>query len=91
MKRYLPNSNEKFDEHVEVTNLETAKRFMVVLLYLNDDFEGGETDFTQFKVMVKPKRGNMVLFPAGWNWLHKGNGVRGNSPKYIVGTLLHYV
>jgi len=27
MKRYLSNSNEKFDEHVEVTNLETAKRF----------------------------------------------------------------
>lgn len=91
MKRYLPNSNEKFDEHVEVTNLETAKRFMVAVLYLNDDFEGGETDFTQFKVMVKPKQGSMVLFPAGWNWLHRGKAVRGESPKYIVGTLLHYV
>ena len=60
------------------------KGFKVVVLYMNNDF-------TQFKVMVKPKRGNMVLFPAGWNWLHKGNGVRGKSPKYIVGTLLHYV
>jgi len=91
IKRYIPNSNEKFDEHVEITNLETAKRFMVAFLYLNDDFEGGETDFPQFQVMIKPERGNMVLFPAGWNWLHKGNSVRGNSPKYIVGMLLHYV
>ena len=91
MKRYLPNSNDKFDEHVEVTNLETAKRFLVVLLYLNDDFEGGETDFVQFKAMVKPKQGSIALFPATWNWLHRGKAVIGGSPKYIVGTLLHYV
>ena len=90
MKRYLPNSNERFDEHVEVTNLKTARRFMVVLLYLNDDFTGGETDFPQFEVMVKPKQGSMALFPAMWNWLHKGNSVK-NKPKYIVGTMMHYV
>ena len=91
MKRYLPNSGEKFDEHVEVTNLKTAKRFMVAFIYLNDDFIGGETDFPQFKIMVKPQQGNMVLFPAMWNWLHKGYPVQGNSPKYIVGTMMHYV
>ncbi len=90
MKRYLPDSDERFDEHVEVTNLETARRFLVVLIYLNDDFEGGETDFPQFKVLVKPKQGSMALFPAMWNWLHKGNPVK-NKPKYIVGTMMHYV
>lgn len=91
MKRYLPNSNDMFDEHVEVTNLEISKRFMVAFLYLNDDFLGGETDFPQLRVKVKPQQGNMVLFPATWNWLHKGNSVRGKCAKYIVGTLLHYV
>lgn len=90
MKRYLPNTDERFDEHVEVTNLETARRFLVALIYLNDDFTGGETDFPQFK-MVKPKQGNMVLFPAMWNWLHKGYPVQGDNPKYIVGTMMHYV
>ena len=91
MKRYMPNSKDKFDEHVEVTNLKTAKRFMVAFLYLNDDFSGGETDFPQFKIMVKPKQGNMVLFPAMWNWLHKGCPVQGKNPKYIVGTMMHYI
>jgi 2OG-Fe(II) oxygenase superfamily len=91
MKRYLPNTDERFDEHVEVTNLKTAKRFMVVLIYLNDDFTGGETDFPQFNIKVKPKQGNMVLFPAMWNWLHKGYPVKGENPKYIVGTMMHYV
>ena len=91
MKRYLPNKDERFDEHVEITNLQTAKRFLVVFMYLNDDFDGGETDFNQFGVMVKPKRGMMVLFPAGWNWLHRGRTVYGKNPKYIVGTILNYV
>ena len=91
MKRYLPNHDERFDDHVEVTNLQTAKRFLVVFLYLNDDFEGGETDFTQFGIMAKPKQGTMVLFPAGWNWLHRGRAVFGKNPKYIVGTILNYV
>ena len=90
MKRYLPNTNERFDEHVEVTNLETARRFLVAFIYLNDDFQGGETDFPQLKILVKPKQGNMVLFPAMWNWLHQGLTVK-KKPKYIIGTMMHYV
>lgn len=90
MKRYLPDSNERFDEHVEVTNLMTARRFLAAFIYLNDDYEGGETEFPQFKIVVKPKQGNIVLFPAMWNWLHKGNPVK-NKQKYIVGTMMHYV
>jgi hypothetical protein len=90
MKRYLPDSDERFDEHVEVTNLETARRFLVAFIYLNDEYEGGETEFPQFQIAVKPKQGNMVLFPAMWNWLHKGNAVK-KKPKYIVGTMMHYV
>jgi len=91
MKRYLPNTQESFGEHVEVTNLETAKRFMVALIYLNDDFEGGETDFVQLDFKVKPQQGSMAIFPATWNWLHKAHPVRGERGKYFVGTLLHYV
>jgi len=90
MKRYLPNTNERFDEHVEVTNIETARRFLVAFIYLNDDFQGGETDFPQLKILVKPKQGNMVLFPAMWNWLHQGLPVK-KKPKYIIGTMMHYV
>lgn len=91
MKRYLPNTDERFDEHVEVTNLQTARRFLVAFIYLNDNFSGGETDFTQLKMRVTPKQGTMLLFPATWNWLHKAYPVQGDNPKYIVGTLLHYV
>jgi len=87
----MPNSKDMFDKHVEVTNLKTAKRFMVIFIYLNDDFSGGETGFPQFEVMVKAKQGNMLLFPAMWNWLHKGYPVQGKNPKYILSTMMHYV
>ncbi len=90
MKRYLPDSDERFDEHVEITNLETARRSLVALIYLNDDFDGGETEFTQFDISVQPKQGAIMLFPAMWNWLHKGNPVK-KKAKYIVGTMMHYV
>jgi len=63
MKRYLPNSDDRFDSHVDVSDYASARRFLVVFIYLNDDFEGGETDFTQFNVKVRPKQGNIVLFP----------------------------
>lgn len=91
MKRYLPNTDERFDEHIEVTNLQTARRFLVAFIYLNDNFEGGETEFTQLQMRVKPKQGTMILFPATWNWLHKAYPVQGDNSKYIVGRLLHYV
>ncbi len=91
MKRYMPNSSDRFDSHVDVTDYNSARRFLVVFIYLNDNFQGGETDFTQLKVKVRPKQGNMVLFPPTWNYLHTAHPVTGNNPKYIVGTLLHYV
>ncbi len=38
MKRYFPNLDERFDEHVEVTDLESARQFMVTFIYLNDKY-----------------------------------------------------
>jgi len=91
MKRYLPNTEDVFDEHVDVTNYASARRFLVFFIYLNDNFEGCETDFSQFKVKVKPKQGNLLMFPPLWNWLHQAQSVKGDTPKYIVGSYMHYV
>lgn len=91
MKRYMPNTEDRFDIHVDVTDHDSARRFLVVFFYLNDDFEGGETVFPQLKVMAQPKPARLIIFPPMWNWLHKANPILSGSPKYIVGTLLHYV
>ena len=91
MKRSLPGGGERFDLHVDVTDYESARRFLVVFIYLNDKFEGGETVFPQLNLMAKPKAGRLIMFPPMWAWLHRANPILRGQPKYIVGTLLHYL
>ncbi len=90
MKRYQPGGEDRFDTHVDVTDHDSARRFLVVFFYLNDDFIGGETDFPQLQIMAKPKPGRLIMFPPMWGWLHQAKPIIRGSPKYIVGTLLHY-
>jgi predicted 2-oxoglutarate/Fe(II)-dependent dioxygenase YbiX len=40
------------------------------ILYLNDDFLGGEIEFCLMGQRVKPKPGMLVLFYGGWENLH---------------------
>ena len=39
-----------------------GQRKCTLLVYLNDDFEGGETYFPKLDIRVKPKKGTAVLF-----------------------------
>jgi hypothetical protein len=56
-------------------------RIITYLWYLNDVNEGGETYF--FNGKVKPKKGSLVLFPATWNYNHKGETPISDD-KYII-------
>ena len=61
----------------------TPYRQLVTLLYLNDDFEGGETEFLYQNVRVKPQAGKFVIFPPFWSHTHRGNPPIGGT-KYII-------
>lgn len=89
LKRYLPNDVDEFAPHVDVGNLDSARRFLVAFLYL-DDNEAGHTTFPQWDIAVKPETGRMLMFPPMWTHLHAGTKPIG-KPKYIVGLYLHYV
>ena len=62
------------------------------LIYLNDIFEGGETDFPKVNVKVKPRKGAAVLFdnlePNSRNIrddaLHAGLPPTGDEEKWII-------
>lgn len=58
-----------------------SNRYITFIWYLNDVNEGGETFFMDGK--VKPTTGKLLLFPATWTYLHKGDIPRSNS-KYII-------
>jgi hypothetical protein len=42
-----------------------------MVYYPNEDYEGGELDFIHFGVKIKPKAGQLFLFPAAYNLEHK--------------------
>ena len=62
---------------------ENEARALVFSIYLNDVEEAGETEFLHFGKRVKPKKGRIVIFPAGFPYLHRGNTPISNE-KYLL-------
>jgi len=71
--------------HHERTVAQSCEREIAALVYLNDEFEGGETEFLFCKKRVKPKKGSVVLFPAGFTHTHRGLMVL-EGEKFAVAT-----
>jgi len=47
-----------------------ADRHLSSIIYLNDDFEGGELFFPEFSLEIKPKKGMLVCFPSNHFYSH---------------------
>ena len=62
---------------------ENEPRAFVFSIYLNDVEEGGETEFLHFSKRVKPKTGRIVIWPAAFPYLHRGNPPL-SGDKYII-------
>ena len=62
---------------------ENEPRAFVFSIYLNDVEEGGETEFLHFSKRTKPKTGRIVIWPAGFPYLHRGNPPL-SGEKYIL-------
>jgi hypothetical protein len=95
IKRFKVNEKENhgLSDHVDVYTHAHAKRFLCLMVYLNDDFEDGETYFPIFDIKVKPKKGRLLIFPPTWNYLHRGIPPRSPSKlgaKYFIMTHLNY-
>jgi predicted 2-oxoglutarate/Fe(II)-dependent dioxygenase YbiX len=42
----------------------SVRPVLTILLYLNDDYVGGEIDFPDDNLCIKPKAGSVVIFPS---------------------------
>ena len=60
-----------------------AHRGLVFTIYLNDVEEGGETEFLNQSIRAKPKKGRIVIFPAAFPFVHRGNPPL-KGEKYIM-------
>lgn len=87
IKKYYKASDYQFKTHIDVADLSTSKRYVVAIIYLNDN--DGETSFPQLNYSVKPKQGSVVIFPPNWQYLHSG-GIPTDADKYIMMTYLNF-
>jgi len=70
--------------HVEHgKGFQNEPRAFVFSVYLNDVEDGGETEFLHFSKRVKPKTGRIVIWPAAFPYLHRGNPPL-SGEKYIL-------
>ena len=57
--------NYKMNEHAD-----TAGDFAAIY-YLNDDYEGGEINFTDHNLKIKPKANSLITFPSNSDYWHE--------------------
>jgi hypothetical protein len=56
---------------LHVDDLGKESYHMASLIYLNEDYDGGEIYFQTHDVTIKPKTGDLVMFPGNLNYAHK--------------------
>jgi hypothetical protein len=85
--RYRPGERYLFHFDCDVNTASQAyHRVLTSILYLNEDFIGGETEFIDR--LVAPKSGHVLLFPSNWCFPHCGREVV-SGEKYVVVTWYH--
>ena len=86
LKRYRPNSAERFQLHFDAIN-HLSNRYLVLLWYLNDVEFGGATRFPRLDTEVTARAGRLLMFPPYWMYQHEGLPPE-SGDKYILSTYL---
>jgi hypothetical protein len=42
-----------------------------IVYYINDNYEGGEIEFTRFNILYKPEAGDLIIFPSSYVYTHR--------------------
>ena len=73
-----------FNDHMDDAGY--GERIISMSLYLNDDYEGGEIEFTNFREVIgkiKPKKNQLFLFPSNYVYRHTAHPIK-NGKKYMI-------
>lgn len=65
------------------------KRVLAYTIYLNSVEDGGETEFLYQSQRVKPVKGRIVIWPANFPYVHRGNPPL-SGEKYIITSWINY-
>lgn len=71
------------EQYPKDASCETLHRTLLWSVYLNDDFDEGETEFFHQDIKVTPQTGTLLMAPAGFTHTHRGNMPK-NADKYFA-------
>lgn len=60
-----------------------------LVAYINDDYDGGELYFRLQNLNIKPKAGDLYIFPSNYMYPHQAKPVHSGT-KYSIVTMLDY-
>lgn len=63
------------EDYVNGKLARTCERDVTILIYLNDNYEGGELELPDWGITFKPKAGTLIAFPSYLEFSHKVNPV----------------
>jgi Rps23 Pro-64 3,4-dihydroxylase Tpa1-like proline 4-hydroxylase len=67
-----------------------SSRVLSVLVYLNDDYVGGDIEFKHSGVRIKPKAGSLLFFPSNFLYVHEVHPVY-KGPRYALPNWFHNI
>ena len=82
IQKYEPNEG-YYALHCENSDVDTNKRVLVWMFYLNSVTDDGGTYFSNYDLTLDAVEGRLVIWPAYWTHFHKGI-VSTSQEKYIA-------
>jgi hypothetical protein len=82
IKKYSPGID--MGPHVDSNDPTTSNHPVISgVMYLNDNYEGGEIDFVNQKISIKPEAGSIIIFPSYEPYVHHPKKIISGN-KYMI-------
>lgn len=82
------SNGEWFGAHSDDTF--ATPRTVSLVYYPNDDYEGGELEFIHFGITIKPKAGQLFIFPSSYAYEHRITEITAGNPRWTVVSFLFF-
>ena len=82
MQKYEPGEA-YYKYHCERAGMRHSNRILVWMIYLNNVYDGGETEFFYYHHYEPARKGTLLIWPTDWTHLHRGI-LSNTENKYIL-------